>query len=514
MRSRGIGTAAVLLCLAAPSAAVAADWAAAPAGGPCDATNRTCATIQAAVTAAATGDTVKIQPKTNGWAENVTISDESLTLRGDGGGEVQVKGTVSFTGSGTTLTVQRLTLLAQTGPAVNVTLSDVEPTKTITLQSSILSGAGAAAVKATTNVASVNAIAIEGRHVTIADASGGAAFDQVERPGLDSISAAFRDSIVQGDIDGATQTNPQPDATNNASLFTSHASEVFHLPLGSAAIDQGGPGAGEFATDVDGETRAGTWDRGADEFVNYAPTKPALGQPAASVQPGELVGFFASASDPNQALGDAVVKYRWTFGDGTGQETDQGSVTHGYAAPGTYLVQVRAVDRLGAEGPVSDAVAVSVSNPPPATPAGGLTSITQLPGFGAPVNRGPDGAPPAVSITSPRPNQRVKVRRIVPLLRGRATDQSGVRRVELALMRREGTRCRWYDGRGAFRLGRCNVPSWFRAVVDDAAWRYAFPRRVRPRPGAYFAFARGTDYAGNRTSAFTRANAIAFRYTR
>ena len=509
MRSRGIGTAAVLLCLAVPSAAHA-DRTVQPGAGTCSGGDTSCGSLQDAAAGAGNNETITVVPGT--WT-GATFAQSGLTITGSQSGQVVVDGTLGFTGGGT-ITLKRLVVRGQSGgSALSLTSDAVAGDKVVNVQSSILSGSnGAAAVTASTSLV-LNTIQITARHVTISDSGGAPAVAETQNGS--AIDTTFHDSIVHGTAaDGVNSANNDT-ATDKSALFADVANEDFRLRVDSPAIDRGeGADGSEITTDIDGEPRTGTWDQGADEFVNAAPSKPALGQPASSVQPGELIGFFASASDPNQALGDAVVKYRWTFGDGTSQETDQGSVTHGYAAPGIYQVQVRAVDRLGAEGPASDAVTVTVSDPAPATPAGGLTSITQLPGFGSSVDRGPDGAPPAVSIVSPRPRQRVKVRRIVPLLRGRATDPSGVRRVELALMRREGARCRWYDGRGAFRLGRCNMPTWFRAVVDDAAWRYAFPRRVRPRPGAYFAFARGTDYAGNRTSAFTRANAIAFRYTR
>jgi hypothetical protein len=47
-------------------------------------------------------------------------------------------------------------------------------------------------------------------------------------------------------------------------------SEDFHLQSGSSLIGAGTDLSGTFTTDIDGETRSGTWDIGADEYVSNA----------------------------------------------------------------------------------------------------------------------------------------------------------------------------------------------------------------------------------------------------
>jgi hypothetical protein len=150
-------------------------------------------------------------------------------------------------------------------------------------------------------------------------------------------------------------------------------------------------------------------------------------------------------------------------------------------------------------------VTITVTDPPPPPPPPGGNTVTigpggaGLPGISAAGAQpaGPDTTPPLLAITFPAHNQRVKLGRTPPVLRGRNADDSGVRRVELALARREGTRCRWYDGRAGFRLGACTALRWFKATIDDFDWRFAFPRTVRPVPGTYALFVRGADYLGN-----------------
>src|SRR5438270_711300 len=83
------------------------------------------------------------------------------------------------------------------------------------------------------------------------------------------------------------------------------------------------------------------------------------------------------------------------------------------------------------------------------------------------LSRSADRTPPRVSITTPRPGQRLREGRTVPRFAGRVSDDSGVRRVELALFRRRGRGCLWFDGRRGFRSGSCSRPRWFRALVND-----------------------------------------------
>ncbi|MDQ4041395.1 MAG: PKD domain-containing protein [Actinomycetota bacterium] len=524
MRLRRIGTAAVALALTAPATAHAATWTVTPGGGGCGGSDHQCGTIGQANTAANgsgdASDLILIVPRAGDWDEDVAFTKSGLTLRGSGPGIPRVRGRLTFDGSGTaaqTFSVQRMAIHADAGgPALRVSSSGLNGDKTVRLESTVLSGHGELpAIEASTDVGVENDIAIVARHVTVADAASAPAVTEAESGG--EIAVSFFDSIVQGAKAGASETNSEP-TTNGASLFVDpDDTEDFRLRVGSPAIDGGGfRQDGEWEEDVGGETRAGTWDRGGDELVNRAPSKPSVSPSASQVERGQAVGLAVSgATDPDGALGDDVVKYVWDFGDGTVEERTPGSWAHMYAAAGRYEVRVRAVDRTNTSGPASDPVAIVVKDPPPPPPSGGgITSLTQLPGFEAgyePNRRGPDAGPPFVALTWPRTGARVRIRRGVPLLRGRTADPSGVRRVDLAVMRREGRRCRWFDGREAFRLGSCTAPVWFKAILDDFDWRYAFPRRVRPRPGAYFAFARATDYLGKQTPP---SRAIGFRYTR
>jgi hypothetical protein len=514
MRFRGIGTAAAALALALPATAAANTWTVEPGGTPCTNVDgqRNCPSIQAAHDAAANADTISVRP--GSWP-GATISKSGLTLTGTGVGQARVTGTLFFTGSGA-LSLQRLVILPTSGAALEVSSQAAGAAKTVDVQSSILSGTGSTAAIKVTSALAAGTIAITSRHVTIAD-SGSAPATAFTQSNGGAISATFFNSIVKGPAPGATIDGTNDTTTPDTTLFASPSAEDFRLRVGSPAIDQGGQGAGEITEDIDGQPRGPAWDRGADEFVNHPPTQPTLTATKTDPQTGEAVGFVAQGeADPDGALGDRVNTYRWVFGDGTTAETTTAGVAHAFAAAGTYQVRVQAVDTVGAAGPQSDPVTVTATAPPPPNPDDGNTPVgpggAGLPGIPAdPATRraANDIAPPLLAIASPRAGQRVRLGRATPTLRGRATDESGVRRVELALVRFEGRRCLWYDGRGTFRAGLCTAPRWFRAVLDDFAWRYAFPPTVRPRPGAYRLAVRAADFLGH---ASTAPPVVSFRY--
>jgi hypothetical protein len=487
-------------------------------------TDRTCPTIQAAKTAAGNDDEVVILPKSGGWSESVTFAQAGLTVRGGGPGETRINGSLSFTGgAAATYSIRRLVVIAPTNsPALSFSSGALDGTKTVQLESVILSGAGTGPAIAVSRTAGVsNSISVDARHVTIADEGSASALVKTDGGGAGMISASFHNSIVQGPTGGADVADNNDMAPDKATVFANPNAEDYHLRVGSPAIDHGGTRQGtEETADIDGEARGTPWDRGADEFVNHPPTKPTLAATKTDPQTGEAVGFVAQgATDPDGALKDSVILYRWDFGDGATAETTSAGAAHAFATAGTYAVRVQAVDQVGAAGPQSDPVTVTATAPPPTPgPEDGNTPVgpggAGLPGIPADPTARPkalDTSPPLLAITTPRTGQRVRLGRVTPTLRGRTADESGVRRVELALLRLEGRRCLWYDGRASFRAAPCTTARWFRAVLDDFDWRYAFPRTVRPRVGSYVLAARAVDYRGHMTTAPT---AVAFRYIR
>lgn len=63
-------------------------------------------------------------------------------------------------------------------------------------------------------------------------------------------------------------TSPQSTLREKVVTFVNEAANDFHLASNdTTAIDAGTDLSGTFTTDIDGETRSGTWDIGADEYV-------------------------------------------------------------------------------------------------------------------------------------------------------------------------------------------------------------------------------------------------------
>ena len=127
-----------------------------------------------------------------------------------------------------------------------------------------------------------------------------------------------------------------------------------------------------------------------------------------------------------------------------------------------------------------------------------------------------DLAAPSVSIDAPRRLQPVRIGRFGFALRGRASDRSGVRRVELALRHVpdgvRSSRCRFFDGRRGFRRRACEPPAFFRAKLRGTSWSFRLTRRSRLPRGTYFLRVRATDRAGNTNATFSREGRTLVRF--
>jgi hypothetical protein len=514
MRRVIIGTAAVIATtLAAPTPALAKELQVQASGGDSSCTGNICSSIGAAASHVVDNDTITIHPKAGGWTESASFQNSGLTIRG-ADAQVVVNGTltlslVTVANATSTVTFQRLTILGSGGPGIDIESPAGDlGAKAVTIDSSILSGSGTAqpGLKTNTN----GKTTVTARHVTIAD-SGSAPATSIA--GASGTKADFAGSIVNGATTGTNNFTATDTSTSKGSLFVDPSGEDFHLLANAPAIDNGGSlASGELAVDVDGQARpfGAAVDQGADEFYDTPPSTPTVTANPQSAYPGDTFSFTASATDPD--AGGSVVGYRWNFGDGTTREGGA-SQTHPYAAPGPYDVTVQAVDNNGQPSPAGHVQVSVVARPT----LGGGGSIGPLPRLGSAAAAGSAGdrQPPSAAIGVPRPGQRLRIGRAVPSLRGRAADDSGVLSVELALARRRGAGCQWFDGRRTFRTGSCGRPTWFRAVVDDFAWRYDFASGVRPAPGAYSLSIRATDIRGNRTAATaSAARAATFRFVR
>lgn len=127
-----------------------------------------------------------------------------------------------------------------------------------------------------------------------------------------------------------------------------------------------------------------------------------------------------------------------------------------------------------------------------------------------------DSRPPTAVITTPRRDMTLRPGGRHSRLRGRASDPSGVRRVELSVRRlapTRGRRCSFFDGRRRLAKRSCSKPLFFAVRRNGTSWSVRLPRGARLPRGTYFARVRATDRLGNTTRLFSRAagNLVRFK---
>jgi hypothetical protein len=91
---------------------------------------------------------------------------------------------------------------------------------------------------------------------------GSAPFDYVAYTG-----SANLDYNISSDSSAAGTNSLTSQTAANLFVNITAGSEDLHLKIGANAIDEGTDLSGTFTTDIDGVTRSGTWDIGADEYA-------------------------------------------------------------------------------------------------------------------------------------------------------------------------------------------------------------------------------------------------------
>jgi hypothetical protein len=404
------------------------------------------------MTAASTAGPVVV-----GQAADLTLSG-ALIISAAGAGPG-----LRFEGSGTSSIVRSsVAAIAPGADAVQVQ-STTTGDRTLSIDSSILSGgANAASLRASTSnsVLTLNTgnITVHAVHATLAGAAAAVA-TQVTSIGIGSpgtIAVGVDRSIVRGATgDGVTVINSDPSA---ADIFVNAGAKDFHLRADAPVIDQGGPAVGgESDRDVDGQPRVAgaATDLGADEFVNQAPVAR-LATPAPIRTPGAVNLDATGSSDPEAASGGGIASYHFDFGDGAAVDALTPSAGHAYPKPGTYTASVT----------VTDAQGLSTTSMP--------VQVQVL-----------DGIAPAARIISPRNGRKLRLRtkrhKLAAIrFTGSASDETGIAAVGLTLRR----------------IGTTKLTN-IKVRVAQGIWSYKVPSKRKLKRGRYELKAYAVDTAGN-----------------
>lgn len=95
------------------------------------------------------------------------------------------------------------------------------------------------------------------------------------------------------------------------------------------------------------------------------------------------------------------------------------------------------------------------------------------------------------------------------VFRGTASDDKGVSRVELAVVRRSGGKCAQLTSKGKFRsLARCNAPTSFLRATGTTTWSLTIKNLPK---ASYTIFARAFDSVGQKQAGFSAANRKSFK---
>jgi PKD repeat protein len=144
-------------------------------------------------------------------------------------------------------------------------------------------------------------------------------------------------------------------------------------PVPTATHAYGAPGAYTVTLTVtDNLGTTGSTTRTVQVGVTNQPPVAAFNYSPANPAPGTMVLFNASTSyDPN----GVITLYTWAFGDGWSGSNPNPTVSHPYAAPGTYSVTLTVTDNLGATGSVTRVVRVGTPGVPGTPVMDGIPGI-------------------------------------------------------------------------------------------------------------------------------------------
>ena len=192
-----------------------------------------------------------------------------------------------------------------------------------------------------------------------------------------------------------------------------------------------------------------------------------------------------AAGDPEgEAIGEAIEA-----------SSDSETLSVKNLKPGSYVVVVNAFATV--EGTFHGKATVSVPAGSGATPAPSPTATA---------------TPPATPIAADQtPDAKLgKIARKPRSFAGTASDDKGVKKVEIALQLKKGSSCTQLTRRGTFaKQAKCDAPTTWLAAKGTTKWSYKLRRALKK--GSYTVFARATDSAGQVQAGFTPANKRSFK---
>ena len=501
-RRSSILVATTLAVLAVPAVAQAATYTVAAGEATCGGADLTCESLTAAaaaVNAGSGGDTINIGPGT--YTESPTFSVAGLTITGSTAGPVVVAGTINFTGGGAPNVLEKVAILISegTGPGVSVgsasggvALRDAVVFSAGGAGMAIAGGAGNAITRSTviTNGPAANAVDIRvnaSPTTLVADSSvlagGGTGAGIAAKTGVGSIPGGAAPVTITGQqitIAGSAAA-VSLDASDAIGLLSGPAGSISStfsdsIVLGNVVL-QKYPGVALVSPANDATANFTNTDRTTPAeqlFVNPAKKNFHL-----------LAGATAIDKVPTASSTSAT--------DVDGQPRTNGAAS----------------DQGGDEfvaGP-----------PPPAPPAS------------APSN---DGTPPAIAVTKPRANQKIKLsttrtrtirrngrkvtrrtttRRTRLRIAGTAKDPSGVKGVIVTIQKlgtAAGAKCKWFNASKGIVLRGCTRPPLLLArLAADGTWVYNANAR-KLSAGKYRIIVLGGDNSGSNGNSASPADAI------
>lgn len=166
--------------------------------------------------------------------------------------------------------------------------------------------------------------------------------------------------------------------------------------------------------------------------------------------------------------------------------------------PGHYLVRI--FGWASVDGHVHGKATFKASAPP-AEPAPDPGTTPQLP-----AGDGTDDTPVAKLGKVAKKIKAKKLKRFA----GTASDDRAVAKVEVALVRKKGSKCYVMTSKGGYaKLDKCSAPTIFNDAEGTTSWSFALPKKLKK--GSYTVFARATDSGGQVQAGYSAENRRSFK---